>query len=111
MATDVFKAVADPTRRTILDSLRAGGRPVGELAGGFTVSRPAISKHLRVLREARLVVERREGRRRIYELSPLPLGDLDVWLAEYRVFLRGSLERLKAQGECVAPATAKEEHQ
>ena len=97
--SDVFKAVADPTRRALLDRLRAGGRPAGELAGDFAVSRPAISKHLRVLREARLVATRREGRRRIYELVPRPLGDIDAWLAEYRQFLRGSLERSKAHVE------------
>jgi DNA-binding transcriptional ArsR family regulator len=99
LSTDVFRAVADPTRRTLLDRLRAGGRPAGELAGAFSVSRPAISRHLRILKEARLVVERREGRRRIYQLAPRPLGDIDAWLAEYRDFLRGSLERLKAHIE------------
>jgi DNA-binding transcriptional ArsR family regulator len=103
LSTDVFRAVADPTRRTLLDRLRAGGRPAGELARAFSVSRPAISRHLRVLKEARLVVERREGRRRIYQLAPLPLGDIDAWLAEYRDFLRGSLERLKAHIESEAP--------
>jgi DNA-binding transcriptional ArsR family regulator len=96
LATDVFKAVADPTRRTLLDRLRDGGRPAGALAGEFSVSRPAISRQLRILRQARLVVERREGRRRIYELAPRPLDDIDAWLAEYRELLRGSLQRLKA---------------
>lgn len=63
------------------------------------MSRPAISKHLRILKQARLVIERREGRRRVYELSPRPLGDLDAWLGDYREFLRGSLERLKVHVE------------
>src|SRR5262249_57952386 len=69
---DVFRAIADPTRRALLDRLRAGGRPVGELAADFRTSRPAISKHLRVLRQARLVREHREGRRRRHELTPAP---------------------------------------
>src|SRR6478672_5979917 len=66
----VFNAVADPTRRAILDRLRQGSAPVTELASGFRVSRPAISKHLKVLRSARLVRERKEGRQRIYQLEP-----------------------------------------
>jgi DNA-binding transcriptional ArsR family regulator len=67
------------------------------------VSRPAISKHLRILREAGLVVERRDGRRRVYDLSASPLADLDAWLAEYRAFLRASLERLKRHVEGAPP--------
>ena len=63
---DVYHAVADPTRRAILDRLRRGGAPVTELAAGFRMSRPAVSKHLGVLRRARLVRERREGRQRIW---------------------------------------------
>jgi DNA-binding transcriptional ArsR family regulator len=103
LSTDVFRAVADPTRRAILDRLRGGGRHVNGLAGTFRVSRPAISKHLRVLREAGLVVERRDGRRRVYELSATPLSDLDEWLADYREFLRASLERLKRHVEGATP--------
>src|SRR6185503_20189927 len=61
--SDVFSAVADPTRRAILDRLRKGPSPVNELASGFRVSRPAISKHLRILRTARLVHEKRKGRK------------------------------------------------
>lgn len=63
-------ALGDPTRRAILERLLNGPRPVGELAREFTVSRPAISQHLRVLKNARLVVDRPEGNRRIYELNP-----------------------------------------
>lgn len=104
----VFRAIADPTRRAILDRLREGGRAVGTIAREFPVSRPAISKHLRILREARLVVERREGRRRVYALNPRPLRHLDEWLEEYRAFLRGGLQRLK---EHVEAEEEKEERQ
>jgi DNA-binding transcriptional ArsR family regulator len=71
-SVDVFHAVADPTRRAILDRLRTGGVAVAELAAGFDMTRPAVSKHLRVLREARLVREDRDGRQRIYRLAPGP---------------------------------------
>lgn len=92
---DVFRAVSDPTRREILDRLRGGRLPAGELARGFPVSRPAISRHLRILRGARLVVERRVGRERHYQLTPRPLRELDAWLESYRSELRASLGRLK----------------
>jgi DNA-binding transcriptional ArsR family regulator len=96
---DLFRAVADPTRRAILDRLRRGGLPVGELAAAFPVTRPAISRHLRILRGARLVRERREGRQRVYELDPRPLVALEAWLEGYRTQLRASLQRLKARVE------------
>ena len=91
-----FGALADPTRRAVLDLLRAGRRPAGEIARAFPVSRPAISKHLRVLRRAHLVEERREGRHRLYELNPAPLRAVDSWLEQYRSFWTASLENLKA---------------
>ena len=81
---DVFHAVADPTRRAILDRLRTGGVAVAELAAGFDMTRPAVSKHLRVLREARLVREDRDGRQRIYRLAPGPLRDVGQWVESYR---------------------------
>jgi len=93
--SDVFRAIADPTRRALLDRLREGGRPVGELAAAFRSSRPAISKHLRVLRQARLVRERREGRIRRYELTPAPLVEAARWIEGYRAFWAMSLEALK----------------
>jgi DNA-binding transcriptional ArsR family regulator len=95
----VFRAVGDATRRAILDRLRPGGLPVHEIAGEFDVSRPAISKHLRILRQARLVVERRDGRRRVYDLRPEPLVHVDRWLEGYRASLRRRLARLKAHVE------------
>jgi DNA-binding transcriptional ArsR family regulator len=92
---DVFHAVADPTRRQILDALREGGQPVGRLAGQFPISRPAIYKHLCVLQEAGLVIERKKGRERICELTPDPLRSVDEWLTHYRQFWTASLKRLK----------------
>lgn len=91
-----FGALADPTRRAVLDLLRTGRRPAGEIARAFPVSRPAISKHLRVLRRAHLVEERREGRHRLYQLNPAPLRAVDSWLEQYRSFWTASLENLKA---------------
>ena len=91
----VFRAVADPTRRAILDLLLDGERTVGEIAERFAVSRPAVSKHLRVLRGARLVRARREGRRRVCVLEPEPLRAVDAWLEGYRREWQGRLARLK----------------
>lgn len=94
-ASTVFHAVADPTRRAILDRLRRGSVPAMELADGFRISRPAVSRHLRVLRNARLVAERKEGRNRVYHLTPAPLHDIDAWIESYRVFWLHSLTNLK----------------
>ncbi len=94
-SADVFQAVADPTRRALLDRLRAGSAPVSDLTAGFAVSRPAISKHLRVLRRAALVRERRVGRQRIYELNPAPLRDVVAWIDSYRAFWQTNLQSLK----------------
>jgi DNA-binding transcriptional ArsR family regulator len=91
-----FQALADPTRRAVLDLLRGGTRPAGEIARAFPVSRPAISKHLRILRRAHLVEERREGRNRMYQLNPEPLKSVDQWLEHYRAFWSASLGNLKA---------------
>ncbi|WP_331714389.1 ArsR/SmtB family transcription factor [Auraticoccus cholistanensis] len=79
---DVAQAVADPVRRRILVLLRPGPRPVHELVAEFDVSRPAISRHLRVLREAGLVVDEAHGRERRYRLQTAPLLELDRWLHE-----------------------------
>jgi len=97
--TMVFHAVADPTRRAILDRLRDGGLAVNEIASRFEVSRPAISKHLRVLHQAHLVLEAREGRNRIYRLNPEPLRELDRWLEHYRRFWSLNLMSLKKHVE------------
>jgi DNA-binding transcriptional ArsR family regulator len=92
----IFSALADPTRRAVLDLLRRGRQPAGQIAQAFPVSRPAISKHLRLLRRAHLVKERREGRHRFYQLNPEPLRAVDSWLEQYRVFWQANLASLKA---------------
>ena len=91
-----FQALADPTRRAVLDLLRRGRQPAGQIAGAFPVSRPAISKHLRLLRRAHLVQEHREGRHRVYQLNPEPLRAVDSWLDQYRRFWTANLASLKA---------------
>jgi DNA-binding transcriptional ArsR family regulator len=93
--TDPFRAIADPTRRAILDRLRAGPANAGTLAADFRSSRPAVSKHLRVLREARLVVDTKLGRERLYTVNPAPLQSVAGWLEGYRAFWQASLQRLK----------------
>jgi DNA-binding transcriptional ArsR family regulator len=90
-----FHALADPTRRAVLDLLRRGSQPAGQIAQSFPVSRPAISKHLRLLRRAHLVREHREGRNRVYELNPEPLRAVDSWIEQYRTFWSVSLTNLK----------------
>lgn len=92
---DVFRAIADPTRRAILDRLRGGPSPVNELADDFAQSRPAISKHLKVLRDARLVSEQRVGRERLYKLEPAPLRQVVGWIEGYRAFWQINLDSLK----------------
>jgi len=94
-SADVFRAIADPTRRAILDRLRAGPANAGALAADFRSSRPAISKHLRVLRQARLVLDRRLGRERVYSVNPVPLQSVVGWLEGYRAFWQSSLTQLK----------------
>jgi DNA-binding transcriptional ArsR family regulator len=95
-AEATFHALADPTRRAVLDLLRQGAQPAGQIAGAFPVSRPAISKHLRQLRRARLVVEHRRGRHRYYQLNAEPLKAVDSWLERYRNFWQANLANLKA---------------
>jgi DNA-binding transcriptional ArsR family regulator len=90
-----FQALSDPTRRAVLDLLRRGSQPAGAIAGAFPVSRPAISKHLRLLRRAHLVHEHREGRLRVYQLNPEPLRTVDSWLNQYRKFWQMNLTHLK----------------
>ena len=80
---EVFIALADPTRRVIFERLRGGAQSVGELASGLPVSRPAVSQHLRVLREARLVRERAEGTRRFYSIDPTGLAALRSYVESF----------------------------
>jgi len=79
-----------------LDLLRRGAQPAGQIAESFPISRPAISKHLRQLRKARLVVEHRSGRHRLYRLNAEPLKAVDKWLDHYRTFWQANLSSLKA---------------
>lgn len=96
---DVFRAIADPTRRAILDRLRAGAANAGALAADFRQARPAISKHVKVLREARLVLQTRRGREQYYELNPARLQAVAGWVEGYRSFWQSSLSRLKCNLE------------
>ena len=91
----VFRAIADPTRREILALLRSGRHTVGELAANFRTSRPAISKHLRLLRSAGLVVTHQHGAARICELNAKPLRAINDWLREYEALWSASLRDLK----------------
>ena len=100
---EIFGALADPTRRAVLDLLRSGNRAAGEIAQGFAVSRPAISKHLRQLRRAGLVAETRSGRHRLYRLNAEPLQTVATWLDAYRNHWRTKLDNLKAYVEATEP--------
>ena len=90
-----FDVLAEPNRRRILDLVREGERPVSELVDALDLSQPAVSKHLRVLREAGLVAVRSDAQRRLYRVEPGPLRDLDAWLAPYRRMWAGRLDKLE----------------
>lgn len=92
---DIFRALADPTRRAVFERLSAGEMSVSELKAGFEVSQPAISQHLAALRGAGLVAERREGRHAYYRLAPEGLAPLAQWIDRYRAFWPERIERLK----------------
>ena len=91
----VFSAIADPTRRVILDRLRTAPLRAGDIADAFPVSRPAISRHLRVLRRAKLVRHEKRGRERFYSIDPAPLKHIDEWLNAYRLMWAANLVALK----------------
>lgn len=90
-----FEVVAEPTRRHILDLLRQQPLPVGEISRSVGLSQPGTSKHLRVLREAGLVVVRRDAQRRWYALRPEPLAEIDAWLEPYRRLWTRRLDALE----------------
>jgi DNA-binding transcriptional ArsR family regulator len=90
-----LQALAEPQRVAILDLLRDGERPVGEIVERLRMSQPAISKHLRVLRDAGLVEVRPDAQRRLYRIRPEPLADLDEWLSSYRDLWTTHLDRLE----------------
>jgi DNA-binding transcriptional ArsR family regulator len=91
----IFHVIADPTRRRVLDLLRDEDRTVGELVEALGMNQPAVSKQLRVLREAGLVRARVDAQRRVYRLQPAPLAEADAWLAPYRRRWRGRLASLE----------------
>ncbi len=90
-------ALADESRRTVLEILRDRPATAGELAGALPIARPGVSRHLRVLREAGLVDVRQEAQRRIYSLRPEPLADLDAWLEDYRALWQQRLDALHTE--------------
>jgi DNA-binding transcriptional ArsR family regulator len=90
-----LQVIAEPRRQAILDLLREGELPVGELVERLGMSQPLVSKHLRVLKDAGLVQVRADAQRRLYRVSPEPLAELDEWLAPYRVLWTTSLDRLE----------------
>lgn len=93
---DVFAAVAEPTRRAVLDLLAGRERSAGELVAAFpTLTQPAVSRHLRILRESHLVDVRADGARRLYSLRPIALAELDHWLERYRRFWSARLDDLE----------------
>jgi DNA-binding transcriptional ArsR family regulator len=95
MQVSALQALAEPHRLEILELLRDGERPVGDLVARLPVSQPAVSKHLRVLREAGLVDVRVDAQRRLYRIRPEPLAELDRWLASYRQLWTTRLDRLE----------------
>lgn len=105
----VFSAIADPTRRSILDVLRAGELGAGELADRFAVSRPAISRHVRILARAGLLRQRRDAQRRFYSLRPEALAEVDRWLAPYRLFWAARMTDLKQVAERVHAAASEDD--
>jgi DNA-binding transcriptional ArsR family regulator len=97
--TEVFEVLAEPNRRRILECLRERERPVNDLVDLLAVSQPAVSKHLRVLREAGLVEVRVDAQRRLYRLRAGPLREVDDWLAPYRAMWASRLDALESHLE------------
>ena len=91
----IFDVLADPSRRRILELLRGGERPVGELVDALRMSQPAVSRHLRVLRNEGVVAARVDAQRRLYRLRPDSLRELDAWLEPYRLLWSGRLDGLE----------------
>jgi DNA-binding transcriptional ArsR family regulator len=102
----LIAALADPTRRAVLEKLKSGPSPVGEIARGLPVTRPAVSQHLKVLKDAGLVADRSVGTRRIYYIDPKGLGAMRAWLDQ---FWEAALDAFKLAAEAEAAKTKKEE--
>lgn len=94
-SSDIFQAIADPTRRAILEQLRYGEQPVKQLASPFDMSLPAISQHLQILCQVGLVTQQRSGQQRLYRLNPEPLKQVSDWgVAHYEQFWQKKLDAL-----------------
>ena len=94
---NALEALADPTRRRIVELLADGEHTAGEIAAEFHIARPGVSRHLRVLREHGLVRARADAQRRVYSLDPAPLAELDEWLSRYRGFWQNRLDALDTE--------------
>ena len=93
----VLRAVADESRRTLIEALAEGPKTAGELAALLPIARPGVSRHLRVLREAGLVDVRQDAQRRVYDLRPEPLSDVDEWLGRYRAMWQQRFDALHTE--------------
>jgi DNA-binding transcriptional ArsR family regulator len=93
--TDVFAALAHPTRRMLLDLVGQKERPVGDLVDAVRMSQPAVSKQLGILRDAGLVKVRIHGKQRMYRIEPAPLRDIDSWIARYRPYFEARMDALE----------------
>lgn len=109
--TAVLEAIAEPTRRRILDAVRGGERSVSDLVETVGMHQPGISRHLKVLRDTGLVEVRRDAQRRLYRLRAEPLRELDEWLEPYRAEWADRLDSLERHLERAAPQTHKQEDQ
>src|SRR2546427_7955240 len=94
---DAFQILADPTRRRLVEALRGGERSVGELVDVVDIGQPGVSRQLAILQDARFVVVRPEGRRRLYTLRPEPFQELDEWMRGYRLMWEARLDRFGAE--------------
>jgi DNA-binding transcriptional ArsR family regulator len=105
---NTFEVLAEPTRRQILDLIRDDERSVNELVESLSMSQPAVSKHLRVLRASGFVQARVDGQRRMYHLTPEPLGEVDAWLEPFRRLWSDRLDRLAMHLEATKGETKAE---
>lgn len=96
MQVDVFQALADPTRRRIVEALRAGEQQVGDVVAKAGIHQSGVSRHLRILAESGFVTMRPDGQRRLYSLKPEPFREIDEWLARYRDLWEARLDRFGA---------------
>jgi DNA-binding transcriptional ArsR family regulator len=107
MQVDTFQALADPTRRRVVEALRHGERQVNDIVQGAGIHQSGVSRHLRILNEAGFVVMRPDGQRRLYSLKPEPFRELEDWLAKYRGLWEARLDRFGAVLETRSKARKK----